>query len=155
MSQQPPYGRPSHQPQRYARRDVPAADWPAQPRFIPREPDRAQTAYDRSGPPTQCFTPQQEPLAYQAPAAPTPRKKRRVFMWVFFAVQVIFIIWLISAGVTTDHSVTHCTGVDCKGATEAGSAIGVALIVVFWVVVDLLLAIPYAIYRLAARSRQA
>ena len=152
MSQQPPYGQPAHQPQGYARRAVPAADWPPQPGFIPREPDPAQTAYGRSGPPTQYYT---QPFASQAPVAPTPRKKRHVFMWVFFAVQVIFIIWLISAGVTTDHTVTHCTGVDCKGATEAGSAIGIALIVVFWVVVDLLLAIPYTIHRLATRSRQA
>ena len=96
--------------------------------------------------------PQQPPAAtYGMPAPAKPRKKHRVFLWFFLAVQAIFIIWLISAGVSTDHSVTHCTGVDCKGATEAGSAIGIGLVVVFWMVVDVILGVTYGVYRLAAR----
>lgn len=29
-------------------------------------------------------------------ATPTPRKKRRVFLWVFLVIQVLFLIWIIA-----------------------------------------------------------
>jgi uncharacterized membrane protein YhaH (DUF805 family) len=98
---------------------------------------------------------QAQPQAAYAQPAPKPRRKRRVFLWFFLAIQIIFIVWLISAGVSTDHSVTHCVGQYCKGATEAGSAIGIGLIVVFWVIVDFLVTIPWVVYRLATRNRNA
>ena len=85
-----------------------------------------------------------------APVAP-PRKKRHVFLWIFLAIQVLFIIWLITGGASADHGVTHCTGPDCKGATEAGSAIGIGLIIVFWMVVDVILGVTYGVYKLATR----
>ena len=86
-----------------------------------------------------------------APPPAPARRKRRVFLWVFLAVQAIFVLWLITGGITADHGVTHCTGPDCKGATEAGSAIGIGLIVVFWMVVDVILGIGYGVYKLARR----
>ena len=85
------------------------------------------------------------------PDLPLPRKKRRVFLWAFLAIQILFIMWLVSAGTTTDHAVTHCTGVDCKGATEAGPAIGIGLIVVFWMIADVILGVCYGVYKLATR----
>jgi hypothetical protein len=90
-----------------------------------------------SSPPSQPPSPGQMPYPtsgpqqYSAPPAARPRKRRRIFLWFFLAVQVIFIIWLITGGVAADHNVTHCVGQYCKGATEAGSAIGIGLIVVF------------------------
>jgi hypothetical protein len=45
MSQQPPYGQPSYQPQDHARGEVLPAAQPGQPRFVPREPEPVQAAY--------------------------------------------------------------------------------------------------------------
>lgn len=105
----------------------------------------------------------------------TPKKRRRVFVWFFLAIQIIFIIWLIvgisSAKVTPDHAdvVKACyngawQGVfnsqsDCmvhyanglKQAGEAGTAIGAGLIVLLWFVTDVIVSICYGIYRLAFR----
>ena len=111
----------------------------------------------------------------QPPAAP-PKKKRRVFMWVFFAIQAIFIIWIITGiashgtGPTAAAQAAHqCANggwqplfksqADCvkhysvalNDAANTGKGLGVALIVVFWVVVDFFLGIGYGIYRLASR----
>jgi hypothetical protein len=101
-------------------------------------------------------------------------KRHRVFLWVFLAVQVVFIIWLIvgSTGRTspTTAQVAHFCGrgawqgvfssyADCVkhgavGLTDAanlGKGIGLALVVIIWLVVDFLLATTYGIYRLAKR----
>jgi hypothetical protein len=116
----------------------------------------------------QAYYPQQQPAA--------PRKKRRVFLWVFLAIQVIFIIWIIAgaasnpAGPTTaQQAAQQCAGggwqglfksqADCQvhyahalnEASAAGKGIGVALIVVVWIVVDFFLGLGYGIYRLASR----
>lgn len=103
-----------------------------------------------------------------------PYKKRRIFLWVFLAIQAIFIIWLItgsttSTGPTTAQVAQFCgngawQGVftsyaDCVkhgavGLTEAGNigkGLGLAVIVIVWVVVDFLVALTYGIYRLARR----
>ena len=74
---------------------------------------------------------------------------------MLFRSQVIFVLWLISAGFATDHDVTHCVGQYCKGASEAGSAIGIGLIVAFWMVVDVILGVCYGVYRLATGNRNA
>lgn len=98
-------------------------------------------------------------------------------MWVFFAIQAIFIIWLV-VGLATVHTsptqaqltsacynhswwplfksqadcVTHYGGA-LTDAGNVGKGIGAALIVVFWVVVDMILGITYGVYRLATRDR--
>jgi len=105
------------------------------------------------------------------------RKKRRVFLWVFLAVQALFIAWII-VGVATVHTgptqaqltqgcynhnwyplfksqadcVQHYGGA-LRDAGNAGKAIGVGIIIAFWVAVDVILGISYGIYRLARRSR--
>jgi hypothetical protein len=115
-------------------------------------------------------------LGQPLPAPPQkPKRKRRVFLWVFLAVQVLFIIWLVT-GLATVHSapstaqiaqvcghhgwfplfkshadcVTHYGGA-LTDAGNAGKAIGAGLIVLFWVVVDFFLGLGYGIYRLASR----
>ena len=120
----------------------------------------------------------QDAYGYQpAPGVRAPRKKRRVFLWVFLAIQALFVIWLVT-GLATVHTgatqaqlasacyhhawwplfksqadcVTHYGGA-LTDAGDAGKAIGAGLIVVFWVVVDLLTVIPWLVYRLATRSR--
>ena len=134
-------------------------------------------------PPPQAW-PQQPPAQYQQPppgwqpAPPArPRKKRRVFLWVFLAIQALFIIWLV-AGLATTHTgatqaqlssacyhhhwwplyksqadcVTHF-GALMNDAGTTGKALGAGLVVLFWVVVDIILSISYGVYRLATRGR--
>jgi Protein of unknown function (DUF2510) len=105
------------------------------------------------------------------------RKRRRVFMWVFLAVQALFVLWLV-VGLATTHTgatpaqIAQLCGKgqwqglfqsyhDCvvhggHGLQEAGNlgkGIGIALIIVLWAVVDIILGITYGVYRLATRSR--
>lgn len=118
----------------------------------------------------------QQPQGWEQPPAAPPKKKRRVFMWIFFAIQVIFIIWIITglashgSGPTTAVQAAHqCANggwqglfksqADCvkhysvalNDAANTGKGLGVAIIVVFWVVVDFFLGAGYGIYRLASR----
>jgi hypothetical protein len=95
--------------------------------------------------------PQQYPP--QASQPPTVRKRHRVFWWIFATIQVIFILWLVTGAAAAGH--TSCTGDlsahDCASAQDVGNTIGIALILVFWCVVDFLVGVPYVIYRLARR----
>jgi hypothetical protein len=80
-----------------------------------------------------------------------PRRRHRVFWWIFAAIQVIFILWIVTG--LTAHS-AGCNGLsaqDCAAAADTGKGIGLALILVFWCVVDFLVGVPYAIWRLAKR----
>jgi len=97
-----------------------------------------------------------------------PWKPRRVFLWVFLAIQAVFIIWII-AGASTGGGINASVVAQCHsqaagmgmtqaqcvsflgGASKAGTAAGVGLIVVLWVVVDFLTGLTYGIYRLVRR----
>ena len=86
--------------------------------------------------------------------ASEPRKKRRVFLWFFLAVQILFIIWIIGGASTGAGTPEDCTGLSeeaCNTASDIGTSIGVALVIGVWVVVDFLLAVIYGVYRLATR----
>ena len=172
MTQPPrdPYAR--YRPEGYAEEQIPRTSQP--PRFIPNE-----TAYQ---PPSPYQPPSGQPQQQWGPSptvqAPPgkPRKKRRVFLWVFLAIQVIFIIWIV-AGVASKGSgpsaaaqaAQQCAnggwqglfksqadcgkhyGVALNDAADTGKGLGVALIVIMWVVVDFLLGVGYGIYKLASR----
>jgi len=102
------------------------------------------------------------------------RRKRRVFLWVFLAIQALFVIWLIAGGSshgpdTGSQVASSCDNhawyplyssqADCvkqlgslyAGASDAGKGIGAALIIVFWMVVDVILGVSYGVYKLATR----
>lgn len=86
----------------------------------------------------------------------TPRKKKRIFMWVFLVIQVLFIIWIIfGISGTNDGGLAECAGTSdpstCRSAYNVGAGIGLALIIGVWCVVDFLLGVGYAVYRLAKR----
>jgi len=106
----------------------------------------------------------QPPQGYYQPqpdlAGPAPKKKRRVFLWIFLAIQVLFIVWIITAGASTHGIPAYChqgsnsqyIGLKgCESASQAGAGIGIALIIVFWCVVDIIVGGGYAVYRLASR----
>lgn len=85
--------------------------------------------------------------------AVAPRKKRRIFLWVFLAVQALFIIWLIAGGSSASDT-SDCVGQyadACKTGTAVGTGIGIFLILALWCIVDFLLAVGYVIYRVARR----
>jgi uncharacterized membrane protein len=86
--------------------------------------------------------------------ASEPKKKRRVFLWFFLAIQVLFIVWIIGGASTGAGTPEDCTGLSeeaCNAASDIGTSIGVALIIGVWVVVDFLLAVIYGVYRLATK----
>ncbi|MDR7086595.1 hypothetical protein J2X11_001434 [Aeromicrobium panaciterrae] len=94
------------------------------------------------------------PLVGQATSEPK-KKKKRVFLWVFMAVQVLFIVWVVGGASTGSGNPSDCGSLDletCNAASDVGTSIGVALIVAFWVVVDFLMAVVYGVYRLARRN---
>lgn len=159
----PPSGEPPYQGQSY--RGQPP--YPQQP--YGRDPYPGQPPYGRESYPPHGHGQQ----AYQQ----APHRRRRVFLWVFLAIQALFVIWIIAAVATVHTGPTQAqlaqacydhnwyplfkSQADCvqhyggalNAAGTAGKAIGVGLIVVFWMVVDVILGVSYGVYRLATRSR--
>lgn len=83
-----------------------------------------------------------------------PKKKRRIFLWFFLAVQALFVVWIVAGASTGAGTPADCEGLSrelCNDASDVGTGIGVILIVVVWMVVDFFLAVIYGIYRLASR----
>lgn len=93
--------------------------------------------------------------AYQAyPPAPPAKKKKRVFLWVFLAFQVLFLIWIIAGAGSASKDTGDCGSLSaetCQSARDAGTAIGVGIIIFLWAAVDVILGIGYGVYRLAKR----
>lgn len=82
------------------------------------------------------------------------KKKRRLFLWFFLAVQALFIIWIIAGISGAGGDPSDCGSLSkeaCNDAEAVGTGIGVALVIGLWMVVDFLLAVGYGIYRLAKR----
>lgn len=92
----------------------------------------------------------QGPVGSDAAPSPTPRKKRKIFRWVFLAVQVLFLIWIFAGG---SSAADNCDGEvgsaleACQAGTAIGAGIGVALIIGLWLAVDFILAITWLIFR--------
>lgn len=143
--------------------------WPAQP-----------PQYTQQQPPGgyQYPPPGYQQQTWQQPPRPAPRKRRRVFLWVFLGVQALFILWLVVGLATVHTGPTHAQLVqgcyhhawwplyksqaDCithygralNDAGTVGKGLGAAVIIVFWMVVDVILGISYGVYRLATRDRR-
>ena len=101
----------------------------------------------------------------QEAADPKPRKRRRVFMWTFLAIQALFLAWVIVGMATVHTGPSHAdlasacyhhnwwplfkSQADCvthygKALNDAGTigkGIGLALVLGLWVVVDVILGI--------------
>jgi hypothetical protein len=197
----PPQFRPEAPPREDGSRFAPQQD--AGPGFTPayEQPGRApylppapggdpweasaggswQPAPSPYAPPRQAYQQPWQPY-YQPPAygrqyqAPGPRRKPRVFLWVFLGIQVLFLILVIvqvaahPAGPTAaQQAAQQCAGngwyplfksqADCdqhfavalNDAGNVGKGIGVVVIIVIWIVVDFFVGLGYGIYRLASR----
>jgi hypothetical protein len=173
------HGRPLPEPPRPSR---------PQPSFNPQYQPAPPPAYPQQQPARPAFQPgynsQPDSRGYYPPPPPQqqpyepprPRRKRRVFLWVFLAVQAVFIIWMIAglashpAGPTAaQQAAQQCANhgwyplfksqADCNqhyavalnDAGNVGKGIGAALIVIFWIVTDFFLGLGYLIYKLASR----
>jgi hypothetical protein len=144
--------------------------------YYPQAPNRQQYYQQQPG---QGYYPPRPQQSYYSPDAVQPQRppksKRRIFLWVFLAIQALFILWLV-AGIATVHTgptqaqlaqgcYNHAwyplfkSQADCvkhyggalQDAGDTGKAIGVGLIVLLWVVVDFFLGVGYGIYKLATR----
>lgn len=65
---------------------------------------------------------------------PAPRKKRRIFLWFFLAVQALFIFWITAGASTASGTPEDCGDLSaemCNDASDVGTGIGVFLIIVF------------------------
>ncbi|HKR51532.1 MAG TPA: hypothetical protein VJT72_18515 [Pseudonocardiaceae bacterium] len=80
------------------------------------------------------------------------------FPWVFLAVQVIFIVWII-LGINSAGDSNDCSGLTgdalkaCRDAGDVGTTIGVGLVIGLWAAVDIILGISYLVFRLGRRER--
>jgi hypothetical protein len=97
------------------------------------------------------------------------RRKRRIFLWVFLAIQALFIVWLAVGGSSTGGGIHASVAAQCHtqaagmgmtqaqcitflgGAAKTGTAIGAALIIVLWMISDVILGVSYGVYKLATR----
>jgi len=88
-------------------------------------------------------------------ATPKPKKKRRIFLWVFLAVQALFIVWIFGGASAGAGQPTDCGSLSqeaCNTASDVGTGIGVLLLIMVWAIVDFFLAVIYGVYRLAKRT---
>ncbi|MFE6223057.1 hypothetical protein [Streptomyces sp. NPDC057854] len=84
-----------------------------------------------------------------------PRKPRRVFLWVFLAIQALFLLLVIlgaSSGAGAPEDCGTLARETCNDAESAGTAIGVGILIALWAAVDLILGVTYAIYRVSRRG---
>jgi hypothetical protein len=84
----------------------------------------------------------------QHPQQP-PKKKRHIFRWVFLAIQVLFLIWIIAGASSASDNCEGETGQAleaCEAGTAVGAGIGVVLIIFIWMAVDVILALTYLVF---------
>jgi hypothetical protein len=102
------------------------------------------------------------PAAEAAPQTAKPRKRKRVFMWTFLAIQALFVIWILGAvlsgtGASPAEIAQTCghhawyplwkSYNDCAAhsgvvaAHDVGKGLAITLQIVLWCVVDFILGI--------------
>jgi len=79
------------------------------------------------------------------------KKKKRVFWWLFLAIQILFVIWLVTGLVKTGQ--TQAVGSAAVAGKDIGRTIGAGLIIGLWVAVDVILGVGRLIY-ITARGRR-
>ncbi|MFF9772670.1 hypothetical protein ACF1HJ_03150 [Streptomyces sp. NPDC013978] len=80
-----------------------------------------------------------------------------MFLWLFLAIQLLFLIWVITGAANASGTPEECRGRTgdalqlCEDASDVGTTIGVGLIIGLWAAVDVILGFSYVVYRLASR----
>lgn len=112
---------------------------------------------DTPPPPPSQWGPRPEDSSGPTPDADEQKKRpKRIFLWVFLGIQVLFLIWIIT-GISASGEDASCEGLTgdalelCRDAGDVGTAIGVGLIIGLWAAVDIILGVTYGIYRLSRR----
>lgn len=86
----------------------------------------------------------------------TPKRRKRVFLWVFLAIQVIYLIWVITGISTANSGDASCVGTYdeelCRDAGDVGTTLGVGFVVFLWAATDIIVGGFYALYRLVKRN---
>ena len=78
----------------------------------------------------------------------------RVFTWVILVVNVLFLIWIISA---LGAAGNNCAGLQgdalraCQAGTAVGAGIGTIIILFLWALVDVILGILWLVTRKRAQ----
>lgn len=80
-------------------------------------------------------------------------KATKIFLWGFGLVQVLFLVWVIGASVDGGQAAQEYGTKAEREAAEVGTAIGVALVIGFWMVVDVIMGVCYGVWKLATRSK--
>lgn len=88
------------------------------------------------------------------PAVPPAdgKPKHRIFLWIFLAVQILFLLWIIVGAARGGSDCESLKADLCNDAQNVGKAIGVGLIIFLWAAVDVILGFSYLVYRLASRK---
>lgn len=81
-------------------------------------------------------------------SGPPAKRKRGAFFWVFWAVQALFVAWIV-VGIAgqPEPECEFLTASECQDAADVGTALGVMLIVFFWAAVDVVLGVIYLVRR--------
>ena len=102
-----------------------------------------------------------------------------MFWWFFLAVQILFLIWIITGtrgnasgqgAQAHAQAVSFCTsnwrglyrsdaacvsayGNNLNEASDTGTAVGAGFVIALWVAADIILGVSYGVYRLTTRDR--
>ncbi|MEU3280354.1 hypothetical protein [Streptomyces antibioticus] len=80
-----------------------------------------------------------------------------MFLWVFLAIQILFLIRVITGAASGSGTPEGCQGLTgdeldtCNAASDAGTTIGVGLMITLRAAVDVVPGLGYVVYRLAGR----
>lgn len=88
-----------------------------------------------------------------------PKKKKRIFMWFFIAVNLIFLIMFIAGVSSGGSNAEECAGqvtefftqADCEAARGIGTGLGAFALLIGWAIVDFILFIVWAVKKLSSR----
>lgn len=99
------------------------------------------------------------------PSAATLTKKKRMLpdwrplTWVIVVLNILFLIWVIAAIASAAHNNAASCANDtiigqeaCTNASDAGTAIGVGIVIFFWAAVDAILGVIWLVTRSRGRT---
>ena len=78
--------------------------------------------------------------------------RRNLFVYFFMAVQVLFLVWIITAGHSAANDIHHTASNGDRAAKEVGTTIGIGLVVGLWVATDVILGIGRFVVLFSRRS---